>query len=419
VIDRDKFIKDWTANAVSLGMLAVTGLLLNSLIAKIYGTAALGIFNQVYAVYIFGAQIATFGIQFSVLRHLSDAGQDHARASRILGAALRAVAVPATATVLFLFACFKLLGGSLYSVGVAESIILMLPGLWCFAVDKVLLNALNGIEANSLYAVFTGLRYLLILVCLIGAIAIELPGEQLGLILTVSEGMLFLAIVAVCLQRFSGVLRFADADWIAVHRRFGARSILAGLAIELNSRVDVLILGVFTSDAIVGVYSFAAFFVEGLLQLTVISRRLVDPILTRLAANDVAALLALLRHGRNLGALSAVILGCAAVLAYPWYATIAGTRELATASWPVFAMLMIGACVFAVYATFGDIFSQTGRPAVQSRLNVAILGSNIALNFMLVPFYGLIGAAVATCLSFIIGTLYFRALVRRHLAVDF
>jgi O-antigen/teichoic acid export membrane protein len=419
VIDRRKFVKEWVANAASLGMLAVTGVLLNSLIAKLYGTAALGIFNQVYAIFVFAAQVATFGIQFSVLRHIAGVGAGHADAPRILSAALVLVAACATATALILFAFFRWFGTALYSAGVAEGVMLMLPGLWCFAVNKVLLNALNGIQANTLYAAFVGLRYLLVLLFLLAAIAMGMRGEQLGVILSGSEATLLLALAIACLRRFPGVARTAGRDWIAAHRSFGLRSMPGGFAVELNSRVDVLILGLFTTDAVVGVYSFAAFFVEGLLQLTVISRRLVDPILTRFDDGDDGRLGPLLRRGRNLGALVAALLGVATVAAYPWYATLVGTHRLALDSWPVFAILMSGAGIFAVYATFGGIFAQTGRPSVQTRLNLAILGINIALNFALVPAFGLLGAAVATSLSFIAGTFYFRALVRRHFSLTF
>jgi O-antigen/teichoic acid export membrane protein len=221
-----------------------------------------------------------------------------------------------------------------------------------------------------------------------------------------------------CLRRFPGVTRAVGGDWITTHRAFGLRSVLGGVAVELNSRVDVLILGLFATDAEVGVYSFAAFFVEGLLQLTVISRRLLDPILTRMA-EDPHRLSSLLRRGRNLSALAATLLGGVAVAAYPWYATFVGTRQLATDSWAVFAVLMLGASIFATYAAFAGIFAQTGRPALQSRLSLAVLVLNMVLNFALVPLWGLLGAAVATALAFIAGACYFRALVRRHLSIVF
>lgn len=419
MIDRKKFVKEWLANATSLAMLAITGVLLNSLITKSYGTAALGIFNQVYAVFVFASQIATFGVQFSVLRHIADVGEGHLDAPLILNGALVLVTAFATATVTILLCFFWLFGTLLFSTGVVVGVTLMLPGLWCFALNKVLLNAFNAIQANTLYAVFVAVRYLLVLLFLLASIAIGLRGEQLGLILSGSEGMLLVGLAIACLWRFPGVTRAAGTNWLTVHRAFGMRSMTGEIALELNSRVDVLVLGLFATDTVVGVYSFAAFFVDGLMQLTIISRRLVDPILTRLVNEDLGQVRTLLSRGRNVSAVTAAVLGIGAIATYPLYAAVAGTHELAMESWPVFVILMLGACVFAVYATFGGIFSQTGRPVVQSRLSSAILLINLGLNFAMVPSFGLIGAAVATALSYIAGTVYFRSLVRRHLAVTF
>src|SRR4029077_14861309 len=96
-------------------VLALTGLLLNALIAKWYGSAALGIFNQVFAVLVFASQIATAGVQFSVLRHLPPAAEDPAQASRILTSALVLVAITASITTAIVYAAFRLAGNLLFS----------------------------------------------------------------------------------------------------------------------------------------------------------------------------------------------------------------------------------------------------------------------------------------------------------------
>ena len=92
---------------------------------------------------------------------------------------------------------------------------------------------------------------------------------------------------------------------------------------------------------------------------------------------------------------------------------------MAQASWVVFAILMAGACVFGAYATFSGIFSQSGLPLAQTHFNLVMLVANTGLNLVLAPLYGVHGAAVATSLSFIAGTLFFRRGVRHHLAVRF
>ena len=42
MLNRRKFLTDWSANFASVGLLSVTGIVLNSVIATVYGAAVLG-----------------------------------------------------------------------------------------------------------------------------------------------------------------------------------------------------------------------------------------------------------------------------------------------------------------------------------------------------------------------------------------
>jgi O-antigen/teichoic acid export membrane protein len=420
MLERRRFLLDWSANFASLGFLAISGILINSLVTKYYGAAALGVFNQVFAVYILGAQLATAGVQYSVLRYVAVVGDDRALFTTIVYAAVAVGSVAATAIVALTWLIFALVGTRIYSGAVVDGIFLMLPGLWCFAINKILLNALNGLQFNRLFAAFTAARYALMSVATVVAVAVGVQDYQLSLILSASEGLLLVALALAFLRlcRATGLL--PAGEWVRNHFRFGLRSMLGGMAIELNTRVDVLVLGLFTNDTQVGIYSFAAFFVEGLLQLPQLSRRIVDPVLTKLVANsDRDELSAFLRRGRNLGAAFMLAVTVTSIALYPLVATVLGDRAIAERSWSVFVILMIGAAVFGTYGTFGGLLSQAGLPVAQSQSNVLILITNAALNIALVPTFGINGAALATGASFVLGTFYFRALVARHLAVRF
>jgi len=420
MLERRRFLLDWSANFASLGFLAVSGILINSLITKYHGAAALGVFNQVFAVHILGAQLATVGVQFSVLRYVAAEGHERARFATIVYAAVAVCSVAATAVVALTWLIFMFFGSSIYSDAVVAGIVLVLPGLWCFAINKILLNALNGLQFNRMYAAFTALRYALMSICTVVAIKAGVADYQLSLILSVSEGLLLIALTLAFLRLCPATSPVPAWEWVRNHLRFGLRSMLGGMAVELNTRIDVLVLGFFTNDTQVGIYSFAAFFVEGLLQLPQLSRRIVDPVLTKLVAkSDRDKLSAFLRRGRNLGAAFMLAITVASIALYPLVATILGNIEMAERSFSVFAILVLGAAVFGTYATFGGLLSQAGLPVAQSQSNLLILATNAALNVALVPGFGINGAALATAASFVLGTFYFRALVARHLAVRF
>src|SRR5262249_42743540 len=158
------------ANVATVGILAVTGMVLNGVMARVYGAEILGIFNQVYAIFIFGSQVTTVGIQFSVLKYVAEFHHDEKVVSEIVAAALIAVAVCGALIIALFYAFFRFSPVQLYSPEVALGTIYMLPGLWFFAINKTLLNALNGRQANKAYAFFVGLRYVFVLCFFLGAV---------------------------------------------------------------------------------------------------------------------------------------------------------------------------------------------------------------------------------------------------------
>ena len=74
-----RFRRDVIWNLASLAFLAVAGVGINLLIAATGGPDALGVFQQVFAVFVIASQLAVFGVHVSVLRSVSvgvDAGED-------------------------------------------------------------------------------------------------------------------------------------------------------------------------------------------------------------------------------------------------------------------------------------------------------------------------------------------------------
>ena len=71
---RKKFSADVAWNVGSLAVLGVSGILLNVLIGRCYDEAALGVFNQALAAYIFFSQLAVGVTMTTINRHLEAAG---------------------------------------------------------------------------------------------------------------------------------------------------------------------------------------------------------------------------------------------------------------------------------------------------------------------------------------------------------
>ena len=71
-------------------------------------------------------------------------------------------------------------------------------------------------------------------------------------------------------------------DRMLEHLVFGLKGALSGVMGQLSTRIDILMLGIFMNDKIVGIYSFAAILIEGISQLFMVVRVNIAPSCTRL-----------------------------------------------------------------------------------------------------------------------------------------
>jgi O-antigen/teichoic acid export membrane protein len=170
--------------------------------------------------------------------------------------------------------------------------------------------------------------------------------------------------------------------------------------IELNTRIDVLVIGLYWSDEHVGRYSLAAVFAEGLYQCLVVLRNQMNPVLAKLwAVGAKDELLALVRKawryvypGIALAYLAA--LGVLALLLQHGFAVTEPKRALAC-----FAILGLGVIAIGGFVPFDGLLLLAGKPAHYTLFTFTIVFSNAALLFALVPRFGIEGAAASTALA--------------------
>ena len=421
---RGRFQRDVLWNLGSLAVLGASGIALNALIGWIFGAGTLGVFNQVVAAYIFFSQAAVGGLDRSVLRAVAEAPEDRARIARlVLGALLPTLALSALATALFWWARPHV-AFLLESPGVAVGMAWAAPGLFFFAVNKVLLAATNGLRRMRAFAVLNALRYVLILAGLLVAIALDFDSNRLGFVFSFAECILFVPL-ALEVGLALGELR-ADGllAWSRTHLWFGLKSAFSGMLLELNARVDVLMAGYFLDDARVGIYSFAAILAEGVFQLLVVLQNNYNPLIARALAGGAARagaareeFRAMVRRGRLTTYLMMLAACGLAVLGYPLYLLLVGDSPGFEQSWRPFGVLMAGMWLASGYMPFAQTLLMGGRPFWHTLMMVGIVGINVYCNALLIPLLGIVGAALGTAISLCSSAVLLRGMVDRHVGV--
>ena len=400
-----KFSTDVLWNLGSLALLGASGVLINTIIARHQSPASLGVFNQAFAFYMVLSQLAVGGMQFSIVKYLSHT-DDRDLMATVISSALVAITVTAVlvAVVAFLFSHY--IGVWFESKDVALGIQFICPALVLFSVNKGFMMVLNGTRRMRAYAIFQGLRYLLIIVGVIGLILAGFAGPYLAWCFLVSEFLLAIGLIGFVHKSIVGLgLRHVARSWIFRHLSFGMRGFFGGMLSDLNTRVDIILLGYFVSDASVGIYSFAAVFAEGFGQISYVVKQNLDPIIGRFtAAKSINQLRSLMRKVALVFVPSILALSIVSALLFPVMVRLF-TDDRFLESWPIFTVLLAGIVINAGFRPFQGVFLLTGRPGLHSLFFLIVVLSNAILNVLFIQRMGIMGAAVATSLAYVIESL--------------
>jgi O-antigen/teichoic acid export membrane protein len=418
--DSKKFKEDIVWNFISLIVLALSGIVLNILIGVLYDAATLGVFNQVLATYIFFSMFAVGGINLSALKLLAE---DHHNKSRNHEVIWSAVLLTTLSSALFVtIYCYirELVAHLLNSPNVAVGMTWIAPGLFFFGVNKTILSSINALQKMKAFAVFQGLRYANLLTGFLIAVSLGFPGEQLSFVFSFSEITLFLIMLGYMREFWAKPLGNNWLSFLPYHLKFGTKGALSGALLELNSRVDVLMLGYFLTDKVTGIYSFAAMLYEGFMQFLVVLQNNYNPHLSNFLHNKKwEALVEAIKKGRNLTYKYALVLVPLTIACYPIGISIVfGSGSEFAASWQPFLILMIGLLISAGYLPFQHLLVMGGLPGWHTFFMIITVVFNILFNWVLIPIYGLNGAAMGTALSLTLSSITLLVLTKQKLKLS-
>jgi O-antigen/teichoic acid export membrane protein len=412
-----KFQQDVLWNLASLVVLGASGILLKVLIGRYYDAVALGVFNQTLAVWFLCSQIAVAGIDRSTLRAVAAHQHDDAKVTSIVAGALAAaLALSLIVTTAYWGSIGWLARWFNHSANMPMSLLLAAPGLFFYALNKVLLGVVNGTQRMRAFALYQTVRYLVPLLGLVGFLVLDeqrIHGSALAVVFSLGEGVLFLLLLVDLRRHLAAPVARAWRDWSREHLRYGIKSVVSGVLFELNTYVDILVIGHFMTESEVGFYSFAAVLALGFVQLLLVLQNVYNPILAReIAARRFAELERTIARGRRWTYLGMVAAGSIGALLYPHALLLLTGKEAFLASWTPFNYLVLGTVLASGYVPFAQTLLMAGYPGWHSGYMIATAAINAIACWLAVPHFGLAGAAISTAASMLASVFILKAMVR-------
>jgi O-antigen/teichoic acid export membrane protein len=409
-LNRSSFV--WTFSAY--GVVGLSGLALNWAIVEQFDVAALGRYNLFVAVVLVGGQLGSVSIHSSILYHAPEARTLGHSTGQVLSSGLLLTLATSTIATVVIAVAVEVIFGITENPAYHDGLRAVLPALLLYPINKALLSHLNGLRRFRAFSVAFAARFVLLAVFALIA-GFHLKSEGL-LPWTISATEVLILVVLLLRLRSELVpsgRRVTLEDRYRRHIRFGLRGFVGGLLLDLNTRVDVLLLGLLAGSRSVGVYSISSLFAESIFQLAMVARYSYDPVVTTLFVegrfDELRETIHLAKRRVYLLMVAVIVL---ANLAYPIVVGMLFGKGLVRESWPVFALLCSGIAISAGYIPFTNLLQQVEAPGRQSLLLGLVGGTNVLLNLLLIPPFGIVGAALATAVAQASFVLYVRFLSR-------
>jgi O-antigen/teichoic acid export membrane protein len=270
-------------------------------------------------------------------------------------------------------------------------------GLWVLTMSEFLLTLFRLEERARAYFVTTILNVLgtiaLTVVLVVGA------GEGArGLLLGSYAGGAVTVLVLIGLQWRSLSLRF-DRALLRRLFRFGLPTMPAEVSLYALNFVDRIIIVRSVGLAEAGLYSLAVKFAQAI-NVIVRGFQLAWPPLAYSIRDDDEA------RGAYATIVTLFVAGCAFVVTGMWLFSRWIVRLLAAPkffdSYEAVGLISTAVTLYALYLVLVVILGRTGRTEFNLPATLAALAVNIALNLLLVPSLGIVGAGLALVASYVV-----------------
>jgi O-antigen/teichoic acid export membrane protein len=390
---------------VSFGIVALAGIFLNIFILKFYNSDVLGKFNFFYAFMIIFSQFCVGGMQFSVLKHSSFYASDLKKISKMVSSAFFLLIIYFT-IIIFLYFIFEDLILNIFQIfEEALSIKIVIFSSLIFSLNKIFFMCINGLNLIYYLSFFSALRYVALLLSVIIFFYLKIDVSVIIVCFFVSEFVTFLFLFVWFFFKV-GLSKFTNF-WIKKHFKFGLQAMFGGALMEINARIDILIIGIILGYNSVGIYSFGSMIAEGYSQLYSVLKGNIDAIFGRNVnkKNNI-----LIHKSVNLmRKIYIPLIICAGLLIIILYKPIFLNifdlnKDFVNKSWIVLIILIISMTLVSFLRPFIGLLISLNKPFYFS---IIIFGSvliNLILNLVLIPKIGIDGAALATGFAFIFET---------------
>jgi len=257
-----------------------------------------------------------------------------------------------------------------------------------------------GLQRIELYNLFSVLEALLTAILLI-IFLMYTPNVLNAILATLFSSLLMTIIGSILIRKISGrVIKFkANLSLFKESFQYGVKAQVANLMQFLNYRLDIFLVNYFVNPAAVGIYSVAVSLAESFWRVANSVATVLFPYSSMV--QDEIQLSKFTAKACRIGFLITLLL---ILFIMPFVSLLIRSlfgESFITADKP-FLILLPGILFYTVTSIVSSYFAGRGKPGLNAIISSIAFIITILFDILLIPGWGILGASVATSLSYVI-----------------
>ncbi len=392
-----RFLRDSGWAFASLAIASVAHFVLRVFLARYFGAADLGLYTLAFTAYSVGLVVSCFGTDFGVTKYVAEADGSLNRINRLVTSGITISFVSGCILGLILYLASPYISTYFFKMPELTALLRIVSFAFPFiALEKATLGFLVGLRRMRLFAFINIIQNILVIVM---TMLFALTGQDIkfavvGLIIPLAlMSLVGLFLIRESLSRINAAEYSMTIKMLLV---FGFFLVLGNGMTAIQTYSDSILLGYFMKDVDVGLYAVAATLILAVRFPPQAIQTITGPMIALYwGKNEIDKIEDLVNWCIKYTAFYAFLVAFAlGFLSHDLIKLFFG-KDFVGAAFP-FQILLVGGIFAAMQTSIGSALASTAYVKKQSMITGITVLSGIILYILLIPPFGITGAAVAT-----------------------
>jgi O-antigen/teichoic acid export membrane protein len=413
-----RFAKDTSWAFISLAVAAIVQFFLRVLLARHYGAGDLGLYTIAFSIYSFGLIFSGFGIDSGLVKFTAENEGNSSYINTLVTSGVMLSLITGCLIGLILYLSASYIANYFFHMPELTILLKIISIAFPFiALEKATLGFLNGMRRMKLFAFINiaqnGLVFILTLI-------FTFTGHDIKFVVISLVVPVILVSFISLIYIYKSIHKLKLLEHFPIIKMlftFGLFVVLANTMGTIMTYISSTILGHYLKDIDVGIYATAGILIQAISLPPSAIQRISGPMIAsywgKNEINNIENLVNVsMKYTAFYAILSAFILG---FLSKDFIRLFFGGEFLSAST--SLQILLVGIIFNAIQISIGSALSSTAYVKMIFRLTIFSVLFSLILNVLLIPRFGIIGAAIATSATNIFSSLIMLYFMQRLIKI--